>query len=155
VVLGALIPFVVVPANVVFEVSLGGELFCAPGKRALVGLLARVNALMGLQVALLGERLLTARMRTPERPLPGLRQSWPRYVGAYMDLETANAGVLAAAVRTDMRLLACVGQQVAFEMSFGDEALLASIIIAAERPFARLVIVRVLYMDSNVGLEVA
>ena len=125
-------PLVVVPPDVVLQVALSRELFGAVGLGALVRLFPGVDSLVGFEVALFGERLGAPRIRTLEGPFAGLGDERNPYVGAHVDLESADARVLPPTIVAFVRLLASVRQRVALEMSFCDEALGAAREVADE-----------------------
>ena len=91
-----------------------------------------MNTLMRLQIALLSEAFVTAWEVTFEGLLPD--------VCPFMDLQTSCTRVTLAADVAGEGLVTRVNELVSFQVSFGDETLIAALESADEGPLASLYI---------------
>ena len=121
-----------VASEVIGQVAMSRELASTARICTLKGLLSVMNTLMRLQIALLCEAFVTAWEVTFEGLLPD--------VCPFMDLQTSCTRVALAADVAGEGLVTRVNELVGFQVSFGDETLIAALESADEGPFASLYI---------------
>lgn len=129
-----------VSSEVVRQVAMRRESPSTVLVSTLEGLFAVVDPLVGLQVTLFRESLVTARKLTHERLFSDLRQASKRlvslvgwtYMRAFVDFETACARVTLAANFAHKGLVPSVDQLVRLQVALRDKALATVSILAAK-----------------------